>query len=32
MLYCDNIVAINITNNLTQLDRTKHVDIDRFFY
>jgi hypothetical protein len=30
-LHCDNIAAINIANNLVQFDRTKHVDIDRFF-
>jgi hypothetical protein len=31
MLLCDNIAAINIANNLVQFDRTKHVEIDRFF-
>ncbi|CAD6223427.1 unnamed protein product [Miscanthus lutarioriparius] len=31
MLHCDNVVVINIANNLVQLDRTKHVEIDRFF-
>jgi len=31
MLYCDNITAINIANNPVQFDRTKHVEIDRFF-
>ena len=31
MLHCDNIVAINIANNPVQFDRTKHVEIDRFF-
>lgn len=31
-LWCDNKSAINIANNLVQHDRTKHVDIDRFFY
>jgi hypothetical protein len=30
-LHCDNIAAINIANNLVQFDRTKHVEIDRFF-
>ena len=30
-LYCDNKVAINITNNLAQHDRTKHVEIDKHF-
>jgi Reverse transcriptase (RNA-dependent DNA polymerase) len=31
MLYCDNKAAINIANNPIQHDRTKHVDIDRYF-
>jgi hypothetical protein len=31
MLYCDNKAAINITNNLIQHDRYKHVEIDRHF-
>jgi len=31
MLHCDNIAAINIANNPVQFDRTKHVEIDRFF-
>lgn len=31
MLHCDNKSAINIGNNLVQHDRTKHVEIDRFF-
>ena len=31
ILHCDNIAAINIANNLVQFDRTKHVEIDRFF-
>jgi hypothetical protein len=31
-LYCDNKSAINIANNPVQHDRTKHVEIDRFFY
>jgi hypothetical protein len=30
-LYCDNKSAINIANNPVQHDRTKHVEIDRFF-
>jgi hypothetical protein len=30
-LLCDNISAISIANNLVQHDRTKHVEIDRFF-
>jgi len=31
MLHCDNVAAINIANNSVQFDRTKHVEIDRFF-
>jgi hypothetical protein len=31
-LWCDNKAAINIANNLVQHDRTKLVEIDRFFY
>ena len=31
MLHCDNKSAINIANNPVQHDRTKHVEIDRFF-
>jgi hypothetical protein len=31
-LYCDNKSAINIANNPVQHDRTKHVEIDHFFY
>jgi hypothetical protein len=27
----DNISAMNIANNLVQHDRTKHIEIDRFF-
>ena len=30
-LWCDNRSAINIANNPVQHDRTKHVEIDRFF-
>lgn len=30
-LWCDNKSAINIANNPVQHDRTKHVEIDRFF-
>jgi hypothetical protein len=31
-LCCDNKSAINIANNPIQYDRTKHVEIDCFFY
>jgi hypothetical protein len=31
LLHCDNVAAINITNNPVQFDHTKHVEIDRFF-
>jgi hypothetical protein len=31
MLHCDNIAAINNANNPVQFDRTKHMEIDRFF-
>jgi hypothetical protein len=31
MLYCDDKVVINITNNPIQHDRTKHMKIDRHF-
>jgi Reverse transcriptase (RNA-dependent DNA polymerase) len=30
-LWCDNKSAISIANNLVQHDRTKHIEIDRFF-
>jgi hypothetical protein len=30
-LHCDNKSAINIANNPVQHDKTKHVEIDRFF-
>jgi hypothetical protein len=30
-LWCDNKSAINIANNHVQHDKTKHVEIDRFF-
>ena len=30
-IYCDNKVACDIAHNLVQHDRTKHVEVDRFF-
>ena len=30
-MWCDNKSAINIANKPVQHDRTKHVEIDRFF-
>jgi hypothetical protein len=30
-MYCDNKVAIVISNNLVQHDRTKHVEVDKHF-
>jgi hypothetical protein len=30
-MWCDNKSAISIANNPVQHDRTKHVEIDRFF-
>ena len=31
-LYCDNKVACDIAHNPVQHDRTKHKEVDRFFY
>ena len=30
-IYCDNKVSCDIAHNLVQHDRTKHVEVDRFF-
>jgi hypothetical protein len=30
-VWCDNTSAISIANNPVQHDRTKHIEIDRFF-
>jgi hypothetical protein len=30
-LHCDNKLAIKIAHNLVQHDRTKHIEIDRYF-
>ena len=30
-LYCNNKATINITYNLVQHDRTKHVEVDQYF-
>ena len=30
-LYCDNKIACDIAHSLVQHDRTKHVEVDRFF-
>jgi len=30
-LYCDNKTTCHIAHNPVQLDRTKHVKVDRFF-
>ena len=31
MLYCDNEAAIAIAKNHVQYDRTKHMEVDRYF-
>ena len=31
LLYCDNQATREIANNLVQHDRTKHVEVDRYF-
>ena len=30
-LYCDNKAAINIANNAIQNDKTRHIEVDRYF-
>ena len=30
-MFCDNKAAIDISHNLVQHDRTKHVEVDRHF-
>lgn len=30
-IYCDNKAAISIAHNLVQHDRTKHVEVDKYF-
>jgi len=30
-LYCDNKYAISIAHNLVQLDRIKHIEMDKYF-
>ena len=30
-LFCDNKAACDIAHNIVQHDRTKHVEVDRFF-
>jgi hypothetical protein len=30
-VWCDNVSAINLAHNPVQHDRTKHIEIDRFF-
>lgn len=31
VLFCDNMTATKIANNLVQHDRTKHIELDRNF-
>ena len=31
LLHCNNKASISIANNPVQHDRTKHIEIDRFF-
>jgi len=31
LLYCDNQATREISNNLVQHDRTKHIEVDRHF-